>query len=80
MHQLIYRLFMALMLQNLAQRRLKRETEIQSNKYFSMLWKLKNDKKFIFSASRDAQKATDYILNLKYEPEDMQQKVEVEVM
>jgi antirestriction protein ArdC len=31
----------------------------------SWLWKFKNDKRFIFSASSQAQKATDYILDIK---------------
>jgi len=33
------------------------------------LWKLKNDKRFIISAASQAQKATDYILNVKIEAE-----------
>lgn len=34
------------------------------------LWKLKNDKRFILSASTHAQKASDYILNVQGEPDE----------
>ena len=40
------------------------------------LGKLKGDKRFIFQASKAAQKATDFILNIKYVDEDVVQKEE----
>ena len=44
----------------------------QSTAYIhGWLSKLKNDKRFIFSASSSAQKAVDYILNIKHEKEDV---------
>jgi antirestriction protein ArdC len=47
---------------------------LQSTAYIQgWLTKLKNDKRFIFSASSLAQKAIDYILNIKDAKEDMQQ-------
>ncbi len=41
------------------------------------LTKLRNDKRLIFFAAGQAQRATDYILNVKNEPEDMVQGKEV---
>lgn len=40
------------------------------------LWKLKNDKRLIISAGHAAQKAVDYILNLKLDTEEIQDKEE----
>ncbi|MBN9483120.1 MAG: hypothetical protein BGO70_01130 [Bacteroidetes bacterium 43-93] len=38
------------------------------------LWKLKNDKRFIFSASAQAQKAADYILNVQSDAEESKEE------
>jgi antirestriction protein ArdC len=48
------------------------ESEAEQNAAYIQGWisKLKNDKRFILSASTQAQKAVDFILNVKFEEKD----------
>lgn len=48
-------------------------TQLENNAAYIQIWleRLKNDKKFIVYASSQAQKATDYILNIKNEEKEL---------